>query len=201
MNATTRLKAHLPAELASWLGASGDDVASAWRTCPHAHWLIHLAAAVGVDRGLLVHAAADVANAAVAARQPSSERAKSALRTAQAWLDGRARSPVAWASGFAAAEAADAEENPAIASALRSAAFVAFACDDDADASYYAHQGYAAKAAEEAARALRDAATAATRVRARIPLAVFLDAFEIASQPPPPLADVDPDATTDSFYA
>src|SRR5690606_14297821 len=86
MNGSSRLKAHLPSDLAAWLEVQGDDVAAAWRSCANAHWLLHLAAAVDVDRGLLVHAAADVASAALAAGGVADERAVRALRIARAWL-------------------------------------------------------------------------------------------------------------------
>ena len=48
MNATARLKAHLPADIAAWLDGCGDDLAKAWRECEHAHWLLHIAAVVEV---------------------------------------------------------------------------------------------------------------------------------------------------------
>lgn len=202
MDVTGHLEAHLPADVAAWLEGRGDDLSQAWRSCTHGHWLIHMAAVARVDRVLLVHAAADVAGAALARRHATDERAARALRTALAWVDGRTRSAAAWACGFAAVEAADAEPDPCVAAALRAAAFVAFACDDDADASFYAHRAYAAKAVEQAALALgSDGPTPAALVRARIPLRAFVSAFEVASRPPPPLPDVDPDAITDSFYA
>ncbi len=202
MNAASRLKSYLPADVAEWLSSCEDDLAEAWNGCARADWLLHMAAAVEVDRGMVVQAAHDLASLAVAARDPDGERSTSALRHTLAWIEGRARSSHAWASAFAAAEAAEREEDPLVAAAMRAAAFVAFACDDDADASFYAHRAYAAKAAEQVALALPpDAIRAAVVVRARIPLQVFLDAYEVASQPPPPIPDVDPDATTDSFYA
>lgn len=203
MDATSCLERNLPSDLVAWLEAH-DDLADAWRSCPHAHWLIHMALAVEVDRSLVVHAAADVASAALSRARPDDPTAHRALRIALAWLDGRASSSQAWAIGFSASEAADHEPHPIVAAAMRSAAFVAFACDDLADASFYAHRGYAAKAAEAAALALAtDDIRAADRVRARIPLPTFLSAYDVASRPPPPLPEPEGDAEppSDSFYA
>lgn len=201
MTAASRLKARLPADLAAWLDLHGDDIGAAWRRCTNAHWLIHLAAAVEVDRSLLVRAAADVVSAALAAGGVADEQARRALRIARAWLEGGARSTDAWASACAAADAAEREADRRTACALRAAAFVAFACDEGAEAGFYAHRGYAAKAVEEAAGLLADPAAAVARVRACIPLAAFLEAFEIASRPPAPLpGGADPEATTDTFY-
>jgi hypothetical protein len=164
--------------------------------------LIQLALAVAVDRALVVHAAADLARAAVAVARPDDATARRAIAVAAAWLEGNATSSHAWAIGFAASEAADREEDERGAAAARAAAFVAVACDDRADSSFYAHRGYAAKAAEAAAIALSHEEAAAL-VRARIPLSSFLGAYDVASQPPPPLPEAEPDAerSSDSFYA
>lgn len=204
MNASARLSSILPPDLACWLERRAEaDLASAWRECPHAHWLLHLALAVELDRGLCVRAAADLAGAALAGRDPVDPSALSALRTGLAWLEGRANASAAWACGFSASNAADREEDATLANAMRAAAFVAFACDDKADATFYAHRGYAAKAAEAAELALESAPSAADRVRARIPVTLFLDALAIASEPPPPNDAVDGEVepATDSFYA
>jgi hypothetical protein len=98
-------------------------------------------------------------------------------------------------------DASDAEEDLELANAMRAAAFVAFACDEKAEATFYAHRGYAAKAAHAAELALAGPPSAADRVRAHIPAGVFLDALEIASKPPPPMNEGEADQTTDSFYA
>lgn len=202
MNASARLTTHLPRELVRWLDGHGDDPTRAWRECPHAHWLLHLALAVHLDRALCVRAAADLAGAALSGRDVDASAA-SALRTALAWLDGGANASQAWACGFSAINAADREEDETLADAMRAAAFVAFACDDKADATFYAHRGYAAKAAEAAEAIIQGSPSAADRVRARIPVELFVDALAIASQPPPPNDAIDGEVepATDSFYA
>ncbi len=199
MDATSCLEQHLPAELAAWL-EHHEDPRSAWETCPRADWLVRLATAVEVDRALIVHAAADVAEAALRIAAPSDPTGRRARTVALAWLEGRASSSQAWAIGFAVTDAADAEEEPTRAAALRAAACVAFACDDRADASFYAHRAYAAKVIEAAPLSAGDASRL---VRARIPLSSFLRAYDVASRPPPPLPEAEPDAerSSDSFYA
>lgn len=202
MNASARLKSSLPPDLARWLDARGHDLGRAWRECPHARWLLALAAAVELDRALIVRAAADLASAALAGRQDVDPSALSALRTGLAWLDGRANASQAWACGFSACAAASIEPDAALADAIHAAAYVAFACDDKADATFYAHQGYAAKAAAAAERLLEGGPSAADRVRARIPLTAFLDALAVFAQPPPPSESGDAEVEiTDSFYA
>lgn len=200
MDAVARLKEHLPSDCAHWLDSFA-DVAEAWRACPRPDWLLSMALAVGVDRSLAVHAAADLASAALAHRAPEDPSANRALRLALAWIEGRSTSSEAWASGFSAMEVADRSTDAPLTSSMRAAAFLAFACDDRADAVFYAHRGYAAKAAEQAVLALGDEPKWATHVRARIPLATFLSAFRIASIPPPPIPeDEGADVPSDGFY-
>lgn len=205
----------LPADARDWLLPHGDDLASAWRSCPRADWLLHIGLAVELGRGHLVQAASDLATDALAARPIADLRPRRALLTTLEWLSGRSDGPRAWAAGFAAMQVADALEaaiDPAeggsdprrghlIAEAVRAVACVAFACDDRADAAYYAHQAYAARAARHAAAATSDAGRAVDRVRARIPLSIVLSAFDIASRPPPPMPELaSSDPITDSFY-
>jgi hypothetical protein len=149
-----------------------------------------------------VRAAADLASAALAGRPGVDPSAHSALRTGLAWLDGRATASAAWACGFSASAAAAREPDSVLADAINAAAFVAFACDDKADATFYAHRGYAARAAEAAERALPRVPSAADRVRARIPATVFLDALTIATRPSPAMDSGEAAVEiTDSFYA
>lgn len=207
MDAAARFRHHLPAECVVWLdaclddGRAAGDLAAAWRACPKAEWLLAMALAVEVERSLAVHAAADITAAALSRRAPLDPNASRALKLALRWIEGRATSSEAWASGFSAMEAADRCGDPEVAAATRAAAFLAFACDDRADAAFYAHRGYAARAAEQAAAALGgDERTWAAHVRARIPLANFLSAFDVASQPPPPFAEVEQEIPSDGFY-
>lgn len=200
MTATLRLRAQLPDALSLWLDAQGGP-AEAWRICPRAHWLLHLALAVDVDRALVVGAASALARAALEAHPTADRSAHRALRVSLAWLDGDASGSDAWAAGFCAREAAEHERDPALANAIRAAAFVAFACDEKADAGFYAHRGYAAQAAHAAELALADPAGAADSVRASIPDATFAAALTRASEPPAPMPGGEVEPTTDSFYA
>jgi hypothetical protein len=204
MDAVGRFKEQLPADVACWLNESGhSDPAAAWRACEKPEWLLAMALAVDVDRSAIVSAAADVAQAALdACEDEEEETAVRALRLARAWLDERATSSEAWAAGFCTMDAAERMANPKTAAAMRAAACVAFACDDLADASFYAHRAYAAKAAEHAGLACDDGEGACARVRARIAIGAFVDAFAIASEPPPPMPGPETtEAGSDSFYA
>lgn len=202
MDASAHFSSSLPPDLGRWLKDQGDDLGSAWRDCPHARWLLSLALAAELERALIVRAAAELASAALAGHEEIDPSAVSALRTAIAWLDGRANASEAWACGFSASAAAAREPDSALADAIDAAAFVAFACDDKADATFYAHRGYAAKAAEAAERVLEGAPSAADRVRARIPVNVFLDALAALSRRSTLTESGETEVEiTDSFYA
>jgi len=199
MNPLTRLEETLSPDLARWLHAAEGDLSLAWRTCPRPDWLIQIALSLGVDRSLVVHAALEVAVDAVARHRIADLRPRRALMTALGWIDGRAPGTETWAHGFAANEVAEALEGPAR-HAAHAAACVAFACDDQADEAYYAHRAYAALAVRHAASAL-DPARCCVTIRDRIPLAVVLERFDVASRPPPPLPlGLDPAEISDSFY-
>jgi hypothetical protein len=200
MHPLRRLRVALPDEAGRWLAAHGGDLARAWRGCPRPEWLLRMSLAVGLERPRLVHASADLAAEALATRPVADPRPRQALAVALRWVAGRADGSEAWALGFAASQVADGAPGPA-AEAIRAAACTAFACDRDADAAFYAHRAYAARAAAHAARALGDPTRAATIVRARIPAARFLAAFERASRPPPPLCGGETQRpASDSFY-
>jgi hypothetical protein len=202
MNATPRLTENLPSTLVRWLEGR-DDLAQAWRTCPSASWLIHLALAVELDRALIVQAAVDVVSSAITSAAPADMHALRALRVARAWLDGRAQPTEAWAAAFAASEAAEVEPDPKRAAVIRAASLVAFACDDRAEPAYYAHRADAARAVELADGALADDTAGtppAAWIRARIPLPTVLSALAKASEPPPPMPD-DSDPADRAFYA
>lgn len=193
------LAAELPEELAGWL-TGHTDLAAAWRECPRPEWLLHIALSLNVERRLLVHAAAELAAEAALAGRGADLRPRRALRTALLWLDGRAEGSTAWAHGFAAMEAADGLEGRA-ADAARAAACVAFACDERADASFYAISAHAARAVCFAASALSDPAHSADRVRELVPLATVLAAVELASRPARRLpVEAPAGPVTDSFY-
>jgi hypothetical protein len=193
------LAAGLPEEAADWLRGH-DDLATAWRECPRPDWLLHIAASLDVERRLIVRAAAELAAEAALAGRGADLRPRRALRTALLWLDGRAEGAAAWAHGFAAMEAAEGLEGRA-SDAARAAACVAFACDERADASFYAISGHAARSVAFAASALADPEGSADRVRELLALPKVLRAFELASRPAAPAAlesAVGP--VTDSFY-
>ncbi|HJL14647.1 MAG TPA: hypothetical protein RMH99_03265 [Sandaracinaceae bacterium LLY-WYZ-13_1] len=156
---------------------------------------------VGVARGLLVHAAADLATDALARCPIDDLRPRQGLATALRWVAGRAPSSEAWALGFALSALAERHEGVA-AETLRATACLSFACDDRADVVFYAHRADAARSVAHAVRALGDPSVASDVVRRRIPLSTFLEAFDLASRPPPrPATPSGPHApTTDSFY-
>ncbi|GAB5547964.1 MAG: hypothetical protein SangKO_077240 [Sandaracinaceae bacterium] len=199
MNPIARLEETLPTDVARWIHAAEGDLSRAWRNCPRPDWLVQIALAVRVDRSLVVHAALEVATDAVARHPISDLRPRRALMTALQWVGGRVPGTQCWAHGFAATEVAETLEGPA-ADAAYAAAFVAFACDDQADDSFYAHRAYAALAMTHAATTL-ELSRACQTIRERIPLPVVLERFEVASRPPPPLPlGLDPAEISDSFY-
>ena len=196
MTAMKALRRAVPEELARWLTAYRDDLPRAWRECPSAEWLAHIALRLGVRRTPLVRATMELVSGAVGARRPPDLRPNHAIVITGKWLSGTARSHDAWAAGFAAGEAADALEDPLDAAAARAAACLAFSCDDDAEGPFYAHRAYAATAGRHAAIALGSEDDAADRLRAALPLTLLLQAYAQSTlpattaehrRPPPPL--------------
>lgn len=155
-----------------WARAEARSVGVAWATCPRADWLVDLAARLEVDRRLVVRAASDCVALALplAASEPL---ARDAWATARRWVEEKATSAECWADGAAVREAAEpyAESQPSTAAALLAVAHLAFACDDRAEAGYWAGQGHAAEAVRHAVHAGGDAAGrhAADLVRDHVP--------------------------------
>ncbi len=187
------------------------NLADAWRGCERAEHLIALALSAGLGRALVVRAVAELVGDAMAAHArglaeqdaaPVRDlRVHRALVTALDWVGGRADAKEAWAAGFAAAEAASAMNDPLREAGARAASCLAFACDEEADEAFYAHRGYLVQAVEHAHVLLGDAAAAAARVRAEIPLATFLEAVDRRTRMRSEIPPVDPEAeATDSFY-
>ncbi len=184
MTAMRELRRRLPAEIGNWLEPFGEDLAAAWRACPRADWLVHLALQLGVGRTTVVHAVSELVSMAVAARRVPDLRVNRALVTTLKWLSGRALGAEAWAAGFAATDVSDDLTDPRDVAAARAAGCLAFACDEDADPGFYAHRAYAAVAAAQADEALDGRGDAAGRVRGYIPLPMLLD--RLAAWPGPP---------------
>lgn len=185
MTATRELRRRLPPEIANWLRPYGDDLRRAWRECPHAEWLVHLALHAGVSRTTVVHAVAELVSAAIAARRVPDLRVNRALVTTLRWLGGRALGGEAWAAGFAASDAAKGLTDDRDAAAASAAGCLAFACDEEADDGFYAHRAYAAAAAAQATLALDAPELAAETIRSYVPLSVVLSRI---SERPPPIA-------------
>lgn len=194
----------LPNEIAAYVTHCG-DLATAWRHCPKAEWLMRMALAGGVGRATVVRAGAELVSDAIATSRArrgavADIRVQRALLSSLAWVGGRESAKKAWALGFGANESAEQHDDPMQASAARAASCIAFACDEDADDVFYAHRGYVVKAVEHAANVV-GVDTAADRVRAEIPLAAFLEAVasgtevRLAHPPLTPVAE-----STDSFY-
>jgi hypothetical protein len=171
---------HLPPALTRWMAREGTDPVEAWATIPRASWLVHLALALDLDRRRIVAAVHHPVAAHLQNHRVRDLRPARALRTARKWLDDEATGAEAWARGFAAMDAAEQSESPARRAAIRAAAAVAFACDEAADAAFYAHEGHAARAIESIESLLDDEAVrrVADDVRRRIGAAPVLSAFE-----------------------
>ena len=182
-SAIREVRRRLPEEVAAWLLPFGEDLPRAWRACPRADWLVHLALHAGVGRTTLVHATAELVSAAVVARRVPDLRVNRALVTTLRWLGGRATGGEAWAAGFAATDVAMGLEDPRDVAAARAAGCLAFACDDEADPGFYAHRAYAAVAAAHAMEALGEGYDSVGRLRSYLPLSMVLE--RIAEWPAP----------------
>ncbi|MEM9188314.1 MAG: hypothetical protein AAGF12_04020 [Myxococcota bacterium] len=185
------------------------DLRQAWERCDRGDWLLQIATRVAVPRRLVVQAAVDCAGMSLG-RIPREEfRPRRALHLASAWVRGEASGSECWAHGFAAANAAgELEETTGSAranDAAMAAACAAFACDADADCSYYAQRAHAAQAAFLAACAFDDEVIRAHRlaasiVRDRVPFHAIHERIDSAvrdSELPPP----GPTMHEDALYA
>lgn len=200
MTTPTRLfidRLGLAGGIAEWAATEPRSLMVAWATCPRGEWLLQLASQLGLERKLVVRAAADVAAfvAPLLAGEPHGERA---LAAANGWLAGTTRSAECWAAAMEAAHRADAIEtlDAATAHALRAAAALAFACDGAADPAYWASRAYVADVGHHVARAHLDGSTRAHRdcadiVRERLP-------YERIAKP---LQDIARTTRTSGFHA
>jgi len=141
-----------------WVGDR--DMQTAWAECERGDWMLWLAAKIGVDRKLLVLAACDCAEPALAYVREGEDRPRIAIETARLWCEGKATN----------------EE-------VRSAAVAAYAASTAASTAAYAAAStaaYASAVAAVAAAAAADAAAhsaslklSANKVRGRIPVEVI----------------------------
>jgi hypothetical protein len=128
-----------------------------WEACDRGDWLLWFASRVGVDRRLVVEAACDCAETALAYVPPSEERPARAIAVARAWARGEATADEVRAAADDAKRASEAAaahathdrvDDIAAARAAYAAACAAYAVVDDADA---ARAFYAASHAADAA--------------------------------------------------
>jgi hypothetical protein len=169
-----------------WLGDRSP--ADAWRDCRRGDWLLWVAAKAGVDRRLLVEAACDCAEPALAHVPHGELRPWWAIVVARAWCRGDATIEEIKEARAEAAEAAVADAADAAAYAAAGAAYAAAAADAaDADAADAAADAAAYAAADSAAYAANAAARkaslahSANLVRARIPLETIMVALGTAA--------------------
>ncbi|MCA9608482.1 MAG: hypothetical protein KC619_22915 [Myxococcales bacterium] len=190
------IRRRLPVEIAVWLERYGDDLPRAWRECPHADWLVHLALHAGVGRTTVVHAVGELVSAAIAARRVPDMRVNRALVVSLRWLGGRAGGTEAWAAGFSASDAAKTLADDRDAATASAAGYLAFACDEEADDGFYAHRAYAAAAAAQAAIALEAPTLAADVIRSYVPISAVLQRISEWPEPLPGHGFPDPIEST-----
>lgn len=187
------LQGPLGGEVGRWLDTYGRDLDRAFAECRRGDWLVRIAMALGVDRKVIVLAAADAAALALRrTRHAGDLRPVRAVEAALAWARGEGGPADAWAAGFSASQAAEelAGTQPLASEAALAAAAAAFACDPRADDAYYAQRAYAADAIEHAMRAYGvDRAVGQQRcldvARERITLGLLTSAVRRASTRPP----------------
>ncbi|MEM1416746.1 MAG: hypothetical protein AAGH15_17745 [Myxococcota bacterium] len=186
-----------PVELLAALGAPDAfrawaarraDLETVWASCPRVDWLLALALKAGVERRRVVAAA-------LTCLELAPPRAGSdALELARRWTEREAEGATCWAAGFRASTVAPRLTDRRDALRLRAAAALAFACDDQTDAAYYARRGHVVEAAGLAAASVAPEAAAAMAecVRAAISLRALRRALSatlritLAPPPPPP---------------
>lgn len=182
----------LDGEVGRWLDTYGRDVGRAFQECRRPDWLVRIAMALGVDRRLVVAAAAEAAALAVERTEQGDLRASRCVATAMKFARGESDAAEAWAMAFAAAHAAQelAHGRPLASEAALAAAAAGFACDPRADDHWYAQRAYAAEAIDHAVRAYGTERTVGMQrclavARERITLGVLTSAVSRASSRPP----------------
>jgi len=155
--------------------ADRDDLEAVWRECDRPDWLVALATRAGVERPVVVRAAGEC----VALAQSELGQAEhEAVALARRWAEGDAHGAACWAAGCRASQNARTAKDPRRAAASRAAAAIGFACDADADDSYYASRCHAAEATGLASSCAPNLRLAAV-VRERIPFDRVRDALEV----------------------
>lgn len=111
--------------------------AEGWAACERPDWMMELALHAQIDRRRLVVLTTPVVERAL----ESHGLAVDTLAIARHWARGNVDGAAAWAAGFRASEKAKQSSGP-VASALRAAGALAFACDATSSATYYAVRGH-----------------------------------------------------------
>jgi hypothetical protein len=176
---------------ATYESFSAAPAAAAWKTCRNGSWMLRKAAEIGIDRRLVVQAAAACARLALPHVPKGESRPLKAIEAAEAWCRNEAileeveeaANAAAYAAGdaayaaayaartaYAAANTADAARAAAnAADAARAATHAAYAAANVANAAAYAARAAnAAYAAANAAYAATYAADATVNAAARI---------------------------------
>lgn len=175
---------------AEWAETEERSLAVAWATCPRGDWLLDIVAHLELDRRAIVRAASDCVLLALphAAAEPA---ARAAWEIARRWIDRQANGAECWAAGAAARQLAETlgSSAPRTAAALSAAAALAFACDDRAEAAFWAQRAYVAECAAHAAAANAQGSAAAARrtadlVREHFPFESVAKPIALASRTP-----------------
>jgi len=169
-------------------------IEQAWTACERGDWMLWLGSRIAIDCKLLVLAACACAEPALAFVPVHENRPRRAIEVARAWCAGTAtlsdvRAVAAFAAASASAAASDAAFAASAAAAASDAAFAASAAAASAYAAYAsayaaADAAYAASASASATYASYASAyaeslrTSAATIRAMIPLAAIVEAFD-----------------------
>ena len=178
-------RAGLGTEAQVWARSHG-RFEDAWGSCDRPEWMVAMAIAAGLARPAVVAVACECIERAGRGRS-----LPEALHIAKSWTRGSTDGRTCWAAGFRASSEAAAERAPAVRALLQASAAAAFACDDEADAGYYASRAHAAEAVQHAA-ALRvdERAALSDYIRRRLSGVEvergLLELARRATTPPPP---------------
>jgi hypothetical protein len=137
--------------------------AAAWAACDRGDWMLRKAATIGIDRRLVVQAAAACARLALPHVPKGESRPLKAIEAAEAWCRNEVGFEEVKAAAINAANAADAAANAAGDAAANATRAAAYAADTAANAAFAAF--YAADAAAYAAAYVADAAARAATLK------------------------------------
>ncbi len=115
-------------DVVSWAEAYGADFRRAWDSCPRGDWLLGIAARLGVERRLLVAAAAGAARTALDCVPEDERRPELAVAAAEAWARGEGNADDLRAAAEAVAGASP--PDPAVAAAAMAAHAAALSAMD-----------------------------------------------------------------------